>query len=178
MKTLYLISLLTFLSLTAAAQTQPDRNAGLELYRQGEYEKSIVLLQEVVKTEEKDRLAWLYLGAAYLKINKANEALKAFQKSKGVYNKNMPVYDKKLKITSKQSAPYTDRARSFGVNGTVKVAVEFGGDGKIGFIFPFQGLPYGLTENVIKAVEQIKFEPAEIGGKPVTVVQVLEYSFS
>ena len=178
MKTLYLLILTLVFSVSAIAQTQLDRNVGLDFYRQGEYEKAINNLQKIVESEEKDRLAWLYLGASYLKTKKEKEALKAFQRVKGIYNKNMPVYEKKLKITSKQRAQYTDSARRFGIYGTVKVAVEFSADGKIGFVFPFQGLPYGLTENVVKTFEQIKFEPAEIGGKAVTTIQVLEYSFS
>ncbi len=176
-------SLLTFIllfvfSLTAFAQTENERDKGIEFYRQGEYEKAIEILQSSVKIEEKDRLAWLYLGASFVKLKKDNEAIKAFRKVSGVYKKNVPVYDKPLKIISKPAVGYTEAARRNQVSGNIKVAVEFGADGKIGFVFPFQDLPDGLTTNAINAAKSIKFESAVINEKPVTVISVIEYSFS
>jgi len=179
MKLLLLTFILLFaFSLTAFAQTENERNKGVEFYRQGEYEKAIEILQNSVKLEEKDRLAWMYLGASFVKLKKDNDAVKAFQKTNVVYEKNLPVYDKKLKIIKKSVAAYNEKARRNQTSGTVKVAVEFGADGKIGFVFPFQTLPDGLTENVINAAKSIKFEPAVKDGKPVTVVTNLDYSFS
>ncbi len=90
----------------------------------------------------------------------------------------MPVYDKPLKIISKPAVGYTEAARRNKVEGNIKVAVEFGADGKIGFVFPFQDLPDGLTANVVNAAKSIKFESAVTNGKPVTTVSVIEYSFS
>ncbi len=179
MKTLFLIfiSLLAF-SFTAYAQAETDRDEGVEFYRQGEYEKAVQILQESVKVEKKDRLAWLYLGASFVKLKKDNEAIKAFRKINGVYKKNLPVYDKPLKIISKPAVAYTEAARRNQVSGNIKLAVEFGADGKIGFVFPFQDLPDGLTANAVNAAKSIKFESAVIDGKSVTVVSVIEYSFS
>jgi hypothetical protein len=62
--------------------------------------------------------------------------------------------------------------------GIVKIAVEFGANGEIGFVFPYQTLPDRLTESVINATKSIKFSPAEKDGKPVTIIRILEYSFS
>lgn len=162
----------------AQVEQQNDRDQGIELYRQGEYENAVETLQARVKAEAKDRLAWLYLGASYVKLKRNKEADKAFNKMKGVYKENPPVYDKKLKIISKPYVQYTDEARQNGIRGTISLAVEFGADGKIGFVFPFHQLPYGLTENAVKAAGTIKFEPAEKDGKPLTVVHVIEYSFT
>lgn len=179
MKKSFSIFILFFaFTLTAGAQSQPDQNAGIEFYRQGEYTKAVEILQESVKAEEKDRLAWLYLDASFVKLNKDDEALKAFRKVKGIYTENIPVYDKKLKITSRVQATYTDQARRNRVSGTVKIAVEFDADGKIGFAFPFETLPDGLTESAVQAAKRTKFEPAEIDGKPITVVIIVEYGFS
>jgi len=179
MKILFLIFISLFaFSFIAYAQAETDREKGIELYKQGEYEKAVQILQEIVKVEKKDRLAWLYLGASFVKLKKDNEAIKAFQKTSGVYKKNLTVYDKPPKIISKPIPTYTEAARRNQVSGNIKVAVEFGADGKIGFVFPFQDLPDGLTANSVNAAKSIKFEPSVKDGKPVTVISVVEYSFS
>jgi hypothetical protein len=41
-----------------------------------------------------------------------------------------------------------------------------------------QSLPYGLTEAAIAAARQIKFEPATLDGKPVSMFMQLEYNFN
>ena len=172
-----IIALFTF-SFTIPAQETSDRDKGIGLYRQGEYEKAVEAFLSSVKTEENDRLAWLYLGASYVRLKKETEAIEAFRKSSTVYGKNLPVYDKKLKIVSKSQPAYTNEARKRRASGKIAIAVEFGADGKLGFTFPLNQLPFGLTENAIKAANTIQFEPAVIDGKPVTVVMVLEYSFN
>lgn len=176
-KLIFLPVLLVLFTFTAFAQEQTDRDKGIDLYRQGEYEKAVEHLQNRVKAEEKDRLAWVYLGASYVKLKKEKEAVKAFGKTGSIYSEKIPTYDKKLKITSKTPVTYTQAARNNGITGKIKLAIEFGADGKIGFVFPFTTLPDGLTENAVKAAKEIKFEPAEKNGKRITVVTVVMYSF-
>ena len=173
---LTLIFLFAF-SFSVFAQTATERDKGMELYNQGEYEKAVEALQNSIKTDEKDRIAWTYLGASFVKLKKDDDALEAFRKMDGVFGKNIPVYDKNLKIKSRPRVEYNDTARNNSTVGTVKIAVEFGADGQIGFAFPFQTLPDGLTEIGIKAAKSIKFEPAVQNGKPVTVVRMIEYKF-
>ena len=77
MKVLFLIFISLFIfSFTAYAQAEGSRDEGIEFYRQGEYEKAVQILQESVKVEKKDRLAWLYLGASFVKLKKDTEALR------------------------------------------------------------------------------------------------------
>ncbi len=175
-KILFILSTLFFLTTINLAQT--EREKGIELYRQGEYQQAVEVLQKIVKTEEDNRPAWLYLGASYVKLKKDVAAVQAFHRTNVIYKKNLTVYDKQLKIVSRPQANYTRSAEKNLTSGTVKIAVEFGADGKIGFVFPFQSLPDGLTENVLAAAKTIKFEPAIKDKKPVTVVTVLEYNFS
>lgn len=175
-------SLLSFLlifafSFSARAQAENERGRGVELYRQGEYAKAVELLQAHLGTEDKDRIAWLYLGGSFVKLKKDDEAAKAFRKTTGVYKKNPPVYDKPLKIISKKPPAYTEAARSNLTAGTIKVAVEYKADGTIGFVFPITNLPDGLTESAVRAAEAIRFEPAVQSGKTVTVISTVEYSF-
>jgi tetratricopeptide (TPR) repeat protein len=176
---LIFIFVLPLLSVSVAF-AQADRDEGIKLFEQGEYEKAEPILQAAVQANEKDRLGWIFLGAIYVKLKKETEAADAFRKAEGIRLKSPPVYslDKDLKITSKPRPSYTDAARKNRTKGIVKLAVEFRADGKIGFVFPFQSLPDGLTESVVEAARNIKFEPAIRDRKPVAVIRFVEYSFS
>lgn len=83
-----------------------------------------------------------------------------------------------LTITSRPKPNFTELARVYSVSGTVLVRVTFGADGRIGAITPIRRLPFGLTENAIKAAEKIQFRPRIEGGKPVTTSRTVEYSFT
>lgn len=178
MKKLIIISLALFLfPLMAFAQQADDRDKGIELYRQGEFQKAADILLKRTQVEEKDRLAWLYLGASYVHLDKKDDAVKAFNKTDVVYSENLPEYDKKLEVRSKPQPRYTDAGRMRSTAGVVRLAIEFKADGKIGFIVPVKTLPDGLTESAVIAAKGIKFDPAVIGGKPVTVVSIITYTF-
>ena len=168
---------LLFVSVSFA---QSERDEGIELYRQDEYEKAARILQAAVQVNERDRLGWTYLGASFVKLKKDDEAAKAFRKADGIRSKNPPsyAYDKEVKITQRPRFNSTEEARRNGTEGTVKLAVEFRADGKIGFVFPFQTLPDGLTESAAHAARNIRFEPAVKDGKPVATVKFIEYSIS
>lgn len=83
-----------------------------------------------------------------------------------------------LKITYKQKAPYTDRARSAGVQGTITIAVLFGEDGRIANTLLLKRLGYGLDENALRAAKAMRFEPQQKDGKPVSVVRLVTYTFN
>lgn len=176
LKVAVLIVSIAFLG--SSAYSQSNRDEGIEFFRSAEYEKALPLLQARVTEEKRDRVAWNYLGAVLVKLEKIDEAKAAFRSPKGIYTENIPAYDKKLKITNRPQAYYSASARRGEVSGTVRVAVEFRSDGKIGFVFPFVELPEGLTESAVKAARSVKFEPAWKDGKPVTTVNILEYRFS
>jgi TonB family protein len=80
-------------------------------------------------------------------------------------------------ILYKEKAVYTEEARNNQIAGQVVLKAIFGADGRIGNIQVVQGLPYGLTEQAIKAAQAIRFEPAMIDGKPVSVRGNLEFTF-
>ena len=82
-----------------------------------------------------------------------------------------------LLINFKPQARYTEEARRRGVTGIVELRVLFGKDGMVSDIVPFKKLPYGLTEEAIKAARGIKFTPALKGGEPVDTVQFIEFEF-
>lgn len=83
-----------------------------------------------------------------------------------------------LVILSKKPAAYTDNARQNGVTGTINLLVLFSNSGKVTNVLVTKGLGYGLTENAVKAARQIKFEPAKENGTPISVVKMVQYSFT
>jgi TonB family protein len=83
-----------------------------------------------------------------------------------------------LKITYKQKAQYTDRARSAGVQGTITIAVLFAADGRIANTLLLKRLGYGLDENALRAAKAMRFEPQVKDGKPMSVVRLVTYSFN
>jgi len=81
-------------------------------------------------------------------------------------------------ITYRERGNYTQEARDKNVEGNVVLNVLFGADGNINAIKVESGLPYGLTEEAIRAARAIRFEPAMKDGKPVSVRGNLEVGFS
>jgi len=165
-------------TLSVFAQSDVSRDEGIAAYRSGDFDRAASSLQKAVKTDESNKLAWLYLGAAFVKLGKEKEASIAFKNSLVDYKGPTENLDQDVKVGLKQRAQYTDQARQNQVQGTVRVVVEFGADGKIGFIFPFQTLPDGLTGNVVNVAKLIQFEPAKSGNHAVTTVKVESYNFN
>jgi TonB family protein len=81
-------------------------------------------------------------------------------------------------ILYREKAKYTEDARQNKVQGTVMLTVVFGADGRIRDIRTIHGLPYGLTETSVEAAQKIRFQPAIVNGKPVSVRATLEYNFA
>lgn len=82
------------------------------------------------------------------------------------------------KILKKPRPNYTDAARQNNVAGTVRMFVVLASDGKVKNIFPIESLPNGLTEQAVEVTKKIEFEPAVKDGKPVSMVKIMEYSFT
>jgi TonB family protein len=83
----------------------------------------------------------------------------------------------KPKVTYRENAKYTEEARENVIHGTVALNVIFGVDGTISGVRVTSGLPYGLTESAIDAVEKVRFEPAIKNGEPATVRGTIEFTF-
>jgi len=74
-------------------------------------------------------------------------------------------------------ALYTEAAQQALVKGTVRLLVTLSTDGKVQNILVLKSLGYGLTESAINAARKIKFVPAVMDGRRVSVVATLEYNF-
>ena len=92
----------------------------------------------------------------------------------------IPVMGPELRptILYREKAKYTEEARQHKVEGTVVLTVVFGADGRIHDIRTVRGQPDGLTETSIEAAQKIRFHPAVLNGKPVSVRATLEFSFA
>lgn len=171
--------LLTLIFSTAAIAQQSDRDRGIDLYREGKFTEAITTLQSAVTANEDDRIAWLFLGGAFVHQDAKDEAAEAFGRMSGTKQPPPPPkYDRTVKITYKPRPGYTEEARRNRSSGTIRVVVEFCSDGTIGFVFPMPTSTRDLIPPSLRAARDIRFEPAIKDGKPVTVINMLEYTYS
>lgn len=83
-----------------------------------------------------------------------------------------------LKILTKPRPSYTDLARFYEINGTVRLRVTFSGTGEIGAVAVVTSLPFGLAQQASDAARKITFEPEFRNGKGRDLVKAVEYTFS
>jgi len=84
----------------------------------------------------------------------------------------------KARLISKPEPQYTLEARRAQVTGTVVLRAVFGSDGVVKHILILKALRGGLTERAVQAARGIKFAPATLDGRPVSMWLQLEYNFS
>ena len=84
----------------------------------------------------------------------------------------------KVKLLSKPEPVYTQSARNAQITGTVVLRCVFASDGTVKHILVIQALPNGLTQQSIAAAKKIRFVPAMINGKPVSMWMQLEYNYN
>jgi TonB family protein len=82
-------------------------------------------------------------------------------------------------IKRKPEPLYPREARRYQVRGRVKLRIILGSDGRVrDEIDVLEGLPYGVTEECIRAARRIEFEPARKDGRPVSQYVTVEYNFT
>lgn len=84
----------------------------------------------------------------------------------------------KARVLSKPAPAYTEEARRNQVAGTVILRCVFSADGTVKHFIVVEGLADGLTEVAIRAARKIKFVPATIEGRPVSMWMELQYNFN
>lgn len=82
------------------------------------------------------------------------------------------------RIISQAQPSYTAEARRNQTEGDVTLRVMLGADGTVTDVETVTTLPYGLTEQAMKAARQIKFVPATRNGSPVDEAKTITYSFN
>ncbi len=83
----------------------------------------------------------------------------------------------KARILRKDEPMYTDAARQNAISGNVVLYLTFADDGTVRGIIPIKTLPFGLTEEAIRVARRIGFSPAQVNGRPVSLVARIEYFF-
>ena len=84
----------------------------------------------------------------------------------------------KARVLTKPEPQYTEAARRAAVVGTIILRCVFSADGEVKNLRVEQALPFGLTTGAIQAARRIKFTPATIDGRPVSMYIQLEYNFN
>lgn len=85
--------------------------------------------------------------------------------------------DVKAEIVSKPEPGYTREARRAGMQGNVVLKLLLLANGKIDRVRVVRRVPFGLTENAIRAACGIKFKPAVKAGAEVPQWVTVEYAF-
>ncbi len=75
------------------------------------------------------------------------------------------------------SPVYPEVARKARIEGVVVLECVIGKDGSVRDIKSLRGLPLGLTESAIAAVETWTFDPSTLNGRPVEVLYILTVRF-
>lgn len=83
----------------------------------------------------------------------------------------------KARVLSKPEPQLNDTARRRGTDGVVILRGILAADGTVKHLLILQGLPNGLTESALAAARRIKFNPATLNGKAVSMYIQLEYNF-
>lgn len=83
-----------------------------------------------------------------------------------------------LVVTFEPNTRLTEAARRNKTTGVVELLVRFDADGKATVVDRLKTLPDGLTEEAERAAERTAFRPATINGKPYTVTEVRQFTFS
>jgi protein TonB len=73
---------------------------------------------------------------------------------------------------------YTEEARQHKIEGVVRARVLVGSDGSVQSVVVTAGLPYGLSEEAIRAIKQMRFRPAMKAGRAVTFWISFEVEFN
>lgn len=81
-------------------------------------------------------------------------------------------------ITFKPSPRYTEEARRNNFAGELRLRVLLDADGKVSEVEPLNDLPYGLTEEGVRAAKGIEFKPATREGEAVSSWVYVTQSFS
>jgi tetratricopeptide (TPR) repeat protein len=82
-----------------------------------------------------------------------------------------------IKLNKNPIPEYTPLAQKNRFRGAISLRVLFLANGKIGVVLPVNQLPFGLTKTSIEAAYKIKFNPAKVGEKPVSVWAIVNYGF-
>lgn len=83
----------------------------------------------------------------------------------------------KARVLDMPQPELTEAARNNRVNGNVVLRCTLASDGTVKHLLVVKGLSHGLTEAALRSARRMKFVPASIDGRPVSMFMQLEYNF-
>ena len=154
--------------------------------------KTTTTVMQFLATEDRlFRFAAIGPAAAAPVINDFLSSIKLGEKTDGIDVSESPLeidtsgniykgkdVDLKARLLTKPEPAYTEKARHNKVEGTVIIKAVLSKTGRVENIQVVASLPYGLTEQAIKAARKIRFVPATKDGKAVSTWIQLEYNFA
>lgn len=81
------------------------------------------------------------------------------------------------KFANRIKPEYTSEARRANAGGTVEAMAVFRVNGEVGDITVTRWVGFGLEESALRAIRGLKFEPARLDGRPVSVRALVRYNF-
>lgn len=161
-------------------ETKLAAQNGIELYFAGKYTEAEEKFVSVIEADSQSLRAWFYIGLIYARTERIGSSEETF-----AISEDLPLVkfsDETVGVTPAQiifmpRPAYTKFGKRNLIGGMVKLAVEFGADGKIAFVCPITKFDGGLTQMAIRAAWAIKFKPAVKDGKPISTVKSLLYTF-
>jgi TonB family protein len=82
-----------------------------------------------------------------------------------------------VEIVEKPKPSYTEEGRKHGVEGEVRLEVQFTADGHVRVLRVLQRLGFGLDEQALHCAEHIRFKPATHGGQPIDSIAIVHIVF-
>lgn len=142
-------------------------------------EASVQALRESVTRHTSQGDTYLYNFSQILlaagETAEAESILQTFQDSKGL----RPIIEKgeavigefdRLAVVDRRYAKYTTEAKRQGTEGQILIRAIIDANGKVTDTEVLHGLPNGLTEAALKALQKSKFQPAMLNGEPVAAI--------
>jgi hypothetical protein len=170
-----LLSVLCLLAFGTSAIAQEKLQKAVDLYRTGDFKGAVTELEAIRATGETARACEIYLGAAYAHLGNETEAREAFRRAWKMSGKIALAGETGFKVTKKKEPDFTRTANARSGTYILRTAVEFLGDGTIGFVFEIEASSSDMFERAKGSARKNKFNPAMADGKPVTVVRFIEY---
>jgi len=82
------------------------------------------------------------------------------------------------KVQQRVEPQYTDEARRVGLSGTVVLQAVVRSDGIVDVLRVVRGLPLGLTDSAIQAIQQWQFQPGQKDGQNADIALNIEVNFN
>ncbi len=174
MKTIFVV-ILCLIAFGTSAMAQTKLQKAVDLYRTGDFRGAATELEAIRGAGESTAACEIYLGAAYVHLGNEKGAREALMRAWEMKGNLRLDGETGFKVTKKKEPNFKLIANDRPGTYVLRTAVEFLGDGTIGFVFEIDASSSDMFERAKVAARKNKFKPATKDGKPLTVVRFIEY---